>query len=369
MKIGLVCPYTMARDGGVQEVVRVLQSELTKRGHSAKIISFQPPSGQTVSDTSSMILVGAGTDVKALFHTTGQFSYSANTTQLDEILEREQFDILHFHEPWVPMLSRQLLVRSKAVNLATFHAKLPDTVMTKTIEKVITPYTKSILKYLDGYTAVSDAASEYISSLTDERIQIIPNGIDLTKYKSRDKQPDNKTILYIGRLEKRKGVKYLLKAYRQLIKTEPDARLIIVGDGPERPKLEASVQAWKLPKVEFLGFVSESKKLDLLHNAAVFCSPALFGESFGIVLLEAMARGVPVVAGNNPGYASVMKDTGEVSLVNPRRSKEFAARLQQFLNDEALQKEWLAWAQTYVKQFNYPKVVDMYETLYKQATK
>ena len=358
----------MARDGGVQEVVRVLQHDLTARGHTAKIISFRPVDGEHLTSNDSMILLGGGTDVKAL-HTTSQFSYGANQSELDAMLEKEQFDILHFHEPWVPMLSRQLLLRSKAVNLATFHAKLPDTVMSKTIEKVITPYTRSILKYLNGYTAVSDAAAEYISSLTDERIQIIPNGIDLNKYKRRAKQPSNKTILYIGRLEKRKGVRNLIKAYRQLVKIEPDATLTIVGDGPERLKLEALVDNWGLKGVEFLGFVSEAQKLSLLNNSSVFCSPALFGESFGIVLLEAMARGVPVIAGDNPGYSSLMKGQGAVSLVNPRHSKEFAGRLAQFLIDQNLRQDWLKWADEYVKQFNYPKVVDMYELLYKQALK
>ncbi len=357
----------MARDGGVQEVVRVLQSDLTKRGHIAKIISFKPTDGQHLSSNESMILVGGGTDVKALFHTTGQFSFSANTAEVDKIIAREQFDVLHFHEPWVPMLSRQLLVRSKAVNIATFHAKLPDTVMTKTIERVITPYTKSILKYLDDFTAVSDAAAEYISSLTNERITIIPNGIDLIKYTRRTQPPSNKMILFIGRLEKRKGVKYLLKAFRELSKTEPNARLIIVGDGPERSRLEASVANWGLENVKFLGFVSEEKKLELLENAGLFCSPALFGESFGIVLLEAMARGVPVVAGNNPGYTSVMRGQGAASLVNPKHNKEFAALLGRFLNDAALRSAWLSWAQKYVKQYNYPFVVDMYESLYKRA--
>lgn len=369
MKIGLVCPYTMARDGGVQEVVRVLQQELTKRGHQAKIISFMPADGQHLAGNKSMLLVGAGTDVKSPFHTTAQFSFTANPRELDQLLAAEQFDVLHFHEPWVPMLSRQLLVRSQAVNIATFHAKLPDTVMAKTIEKVVTPYTRSILKYLDGFTAVSSAAAEYISTLTDEPIKIIPNGIDLTKYQARSEQPDNKTILFIGRLEKRKGVKYLLRAFRELIKHQPDASLVLVGDGPERPKLELAVESWGLTNVKFEGFVSEAKKLKLLREASVFCSPALYGESFGIVLLEAMARGVPVVAGDNPGYSSVMTGVGAQSLVNPRHSREFAACLQKFLADDKLRQRWLVWANKNVQQYNYPKVVDMYENFYRRAAK
>src|SRR5690606_16336645 len=110
---------------------------------------------------------GRARDVKSPFATVGQISVSINTKILDDVLEKEQFDILHFHEPWVPIVSRQILSRSQAKNVATFHAKLPETMMSKTIERVITPYTKSIIKYLDGYTAVSGAAAEYVTTLTD----------------------------------------------------------------------------------------------------------------------------------------------------------------------------------------------------------
>src|SRR5690606_10257454 len=124
------------------------------------------------------------------------------------------FDVLHFHEPWVPFLSHQLLARSRAKNIATFHAKLPDTVMSRTIEKVITPYTKTLLKYFSEMTAVSEAAASYVRTLTDENIEIVPNGIDLKKYvyKESDKPSSTPTVFYIGRLEKRKGVKFLIKA-------------------------------------------------------------------------------------------------------------------------------------------------------------
>jgi phosphatidylinositol alpha-mannosyltransferase len=141
-------------------------------------------------------------------------------------------------------------------------------------------------------------------------------------------------------------------------------RLLIAGDGQDREKLETRVEELELNNVEFLGYIDEAKKKQLLYGADVFCSPAVFGESFGIVLLEAMACGLVTVAGDNPGYASVMQDLGKLSLVNPKDVSQFSHRLQLLLNDDDLRALWKKWAKDYVKQFDYPKVVDRYEALY-----
>jgi phosphatidylinositol alpha-mannosyltransferase len=113
-----------------------------------------------------------------------------------------------------------------------------------------------------------------------------------------------------------------------------------------------------------MGFVSEEVKLQLLAEADLFCSPAVYGESFGIVLLEAMAAGVVTVAGDNSGYASVMQELGAVSLVNPRDAPEFARRLRLLLNEQPLRKLWRDWAQKYVQQFSYDQIVQQYEDFY-----
>jgi phosphatidylinositol alpha-mannosyltransferase len=273
----------------------------------------------------------------------------------------------------MPVLSRQILSRSNCVNVATFHAKIPETLMSRTVVKVVTPYLKSVLKYLDHITAVSDAAAEYVSGLTDEPISIIPNGIDLKHYRrsARGNVTDKETrsILYIGRLEYRKGVKYLLQAYELLSQEMPDISLVIAGDGPDREKLELLVEEHDLPNVTFMGYISDEVKLQLLAESDLFCSPAIFGESFGIVLLEAMASGLVTVAGNNSGYGAVMQELGAVSLVNPKDSEEFARRLKLLLCEDDLRKMWQAWAVKYVKQFSYPSIVSQYEDLYKLATR
>lgn len=369
MKIGLVCPYNIYKGGGVRECVLAIQHELIARGHNAKIIaplpreaSGKPPDG--------VIFIGGATDFKSPFGTTAQVSVTINNDAVDEVLRHEKFDILHFHEPWVPIVSRQILSRSTSKNIATFHAKLPETVMSRTIERVITPYTKSIIKYLDVLTAVSDSAAAYAGTLTNKPVKIIPNGIDLKEYtqepapKSSNKR---KHILYIGRLEKRKGVKYLLYAFAQLLEKRPDAKLTLAGDGADREKLEALVQTHGIKNVRFLGFVTQKQKLKLLRTCDLMVSPALYGESFGIVLLEAMASKLPVIAGDNPGYRDVMKETGRLSIINPKQADEFARRMQLFLEDDGVRDLWLGWATKYVEQFSYPNVVDQYEALYKEV--
>ena len=368
MKIGLVCPYNIALGGGVQEVVFALQRHLQTRGHTVKLITAQPRRLGNL-DAADIIFLGSSIDLRWPNHTTAPLSSSLSNEAVEQVLETEKFDILHFHEPWVPALSRQILARSNSVNVATFHAKVPETIVSRTLSLVITPYMQAVLHDLHVLTAVSAPAAEYVSSLTDRPVSIIPNGIELRKFSAQPRRPVSspKTILYIGRLEGRKGLRFLLEAYRVLADDVGDVRLLIAGNGPARLRLKILANDLLLPNVEFLGYVTEEEKLQLLAEADLFCSPAVYGESFGIVLLEAMASNLVTVAGDNSGYMSVLQGSGALSLVNPRDTTDFARRLKLLLTDEPLRKLWRQWARSYVKQFAYKRVVDQYEHLYEQA--
>lgn len=369
MKIGIVFPYSLFLGGGVKECVLALQKGLIERGHEALIISPQPRDYKGPAPVKGVILLGGSIPFRAA-NTEGHISASVDIASLEEMLARERFDILHFHEPWNPMLSFQLLSRSKAINIGTFHAAMSERRTSRSVEKVITPYTKSILKYLDVMTAVSPAATNYVKSLTKQPIQIVANGIDLEKYSYNSRvsiSNTTKTVLYVGRLEKRKGIKYLLSAFSLLQKTNPHTRLIIAGDGPERQRLEEQAKFEKLRNVSFLGLVDEETKLDLFARANLFCSPALHGESFGIVLLEAMASGRVVIAGNNAGYESVLTGRGKLSLINPKDIQEFARRLSLLLEDEVLRQAWLEWAKKEVQKYSYDTIIDQYLEIYKKA--
>jgi phosphatidyl-myo-inositol alpha-mannosyltransferase len=369
MKIGLVCPYSINKHGGVLEVILALKQGLEARGHTVQLITPRPRGSEGDDHHSEAILIGTSTDFRSPARTTAQVSSPSDNERIDAVFAEEDFDILHFHEPWVPFLSRQLLQRSNAVNIATFHSKIPETVMARTVIKVVQPYLKSVMKYLHVLTAVSDSGAEYAAGLTDQPITIIPNGIDLAKYQHGPikRKPGEQSILYVGRLENRKGVKYLLQAFQLLQQDHPNLKLIIAGDGPDREKLEILAEDLRLRDVSFLGFISEDLKLKLLAETDLFCSPAVFGESFGIVLLEAMATGTVLVAGNNSGYVDLMQGTGALSIVNPRDTAEFARRLALLLQEPELRQLWQTWAAEYVQQFNYSNVIDKYEELYHDA--
>jgi phosphatidylinositol alpha-mannosyltransferase len=368
MKIGLVCPYSIAKGGGVIEIVRAMQTELLRRGHDCYIITPRPQ-GYEDSPEDHTIFIGGSTDFNSPTHTTIQVSASVNDT-INQMLENEKFDILHFHEPWIPMLSFQILSRSQTVNVATFHAKMPEDIMSRTMARMITPYTKASLKYLDGLTAVSDAAAELVCRLTDEPVAIIPNGVAprFTRPSAFHDNRKQKTILYVGRLEGRKGVKYLLHAFKVLSDARPGVSLLLGGDGADREKLESLISDLELNgHVTFLGHISDAEKIKLLQTSDLFCAPSLYGESFGLVLLEAMATGLVTVAGDNPGYEAVLDGLGALSLINPKHTAEFARRLELLLYENDLRKLWRNWAAGEMPKYTYKRIVDQYLEMYKVA--
>ena len=356
--------------GGVQDVIINLQTHLLAKGHQALIITPRPRAYFKKNPPKNMILIGRSTKMST-FATMVDASFEADGEEIDDLLDREKFDIIHFHEPWQPFLSRQILTRSQSVNIATFHASMPDSIVSKSFLNIVYPYTKSIQKYIHYYTAVSDVAATYIRTMTDQPIAIIPNGIELKNFQISPNINKNsqKTILYLGRLEKRKGLIYLLKPYSRLRQRHNDVRLIIAGNGAKHTSLERYIMQFDVPDVTFTGFVSEKDKIPLMSSADLFCSPAIYGESFGIVLLEAMALNIPVVAGNNPGYASVMQGIGQVSLVTPTAIEDFAQHLELMLYNQEMRQYWIKWAKQEVRKYDFSKVADAYEAVYNKALK
>jgi phosphatidylinositol alpha-mannosyltransferase len=330
MRIALICPYHMWRGGGVKEHVVALYEEYVKQGHYVRIIT-PLPSDYDGEVELPVITLGVSRTTTAFAGTAWQWSVTVDTEAIDDVFEREKFDVLHFHEPWIPVWSRQLVARSQSVNIATMHGRWMDTMTAKTMNTVVTPYTKPMIKHFQAFTAVSDAAAEYFKTLSNKKVQIVPNGIDINKFAkaptSAVKHQSIKTILYVGRLENRKGVKYLLRAFHDLSEKHADVQLLIAGTGVDEQKLRDYVKDNDIPRVTFLGYISEEDKIHHLHRADLFCSPAYYGESFGIVLLEAMAAGLPLVAGDNVGYQAVMSGRGALSLVNPQDTVDFARRL------------------------------------------
>ncbi|MBX4201503.1 glycosyltransferase family 4 protein [Candidatus Saccharibacteria bacterium] len=376
MRIALVCPYNMMeRAGGVGEVVMHLHEKLTEKGHQVRIITPRP-TGFKGDAPDDYIFLGTSAKFNAGLSTDGTWTFNIGSDEIKAILDEEKFDVINFHEPWAPILARQILPLSEATHVGTFHANLVDSVAAKSLVNLFIPYGRGLAEKLDLITAVSPApAAVFLDKDPSHRlvksIKYIPNGIDIKKYQTRPamavKHPKMKTILFIGRLEGRKGVKHLLRAYKDLSVRHKNVRLLIAGGGPDDNKLKEFVEEERIPRVTFLGFISEEDKIRHLHRADVFCSPATHGESFGVVLLEAMAAGCPIVAGDNVGYQSVMKNTGLLSLVNPRDIVDFSRRLEIMIFDQDVRRLWLNWSTEYVKKFDYSLIVEQYENAYKEA--
>lgn len=383
MKIALVCPYNMLdRPGGIPQVVLHLYKGLKRRGHTVKVITQRPSSykGEAPED---YILLGISRTFKGGFGTEGNWGMPADGDKIAEVLKREQFDVINFHEPWLPFLAWQMLRHSKAAHVGTFHANLMDTAAGKTwTSSIFTPYGRPLLRKMDIFTATSPASAGMLINRANmdsaherwmiENIRYVPCGVELSDFKPIKKRqalngPDTKTIVYVGRLEKRKGVDLLLRAFALLVADNPQYHLMVAGSGIQASKLRQYVEDEAVKNVQFLGYVSEEDKRRLIGSADLNCFPSPYGEGFGIVLLESMAAGVPVVAGNNLGYAYVMRGPARIGLVDPEASKDFANRLAVLLEEKGLRKQVVEWGLKQVKQYDYPKVVAQYEAVYKEA--
>lgn len=379
MKIALVCPYNMfEHHGGVQQVVVHLREGLVAKGHDAKIITPRPAGfkGEVPEGT---LLLGTSTKFNAGLATTGTWTFDVDSKEVKALMKKEHFDVINFHEPWAPILARQMLPYSTAAHVGTFHANFGDSMTAKSIVNMFKPYGRGIGIKMHVLTAVSSASAKVLleKGLEEHKdlqktIRIIPNGIDLrafrpAKHHNSLNGAGTLTILYVGRLERRKGVEYLVRAFEELVKTMPKTHLMIAGEGGRETRLKQMVRISKIPNVHFLGYVDEKEKIRLMQNADLFCSPAMFGESFGIVLIESMAVGTPLVAGRNTGYINVMKGFGRLSLVDADATADFAERMELILTDQDLRRLWRRWARLDVRQYNYRHIVDMYEKAYNEA--
>ena len=369
MKIGLVCPYNMALGGAVQEIVKESYDELKRRGHDVVILTPMPSQGRPDLPGYRIRYVGKAYDLRAI-GTVAQVSMVTDSREIDRFFAEERPDVLHVHEPWVPLMNQQVLKKAPCPVVATFHAKLPESAAANLIKTLGRVYTRPGIRRVNVCVAVSEPAAEHISAVLNRPVPIIPNAVNLAEVAPPSKHillaAGKKTLLYVGRLETRKGAAYLISAFKELHKNHPETRLVIGGKGPDMDMLRAQATAEGTGAVEFLGYVEDTEKKRLMQHADLFVAPAIYGESFGIILIEALASGQVVVAGDNPGYRSVMKGFGKVSLVDPHDTAAFAAKLETMLYDEKLRGDFQKWAHSEVRQYDYRVVTDKYEAIFTQ---
>ena len=360
MKIALVSPYDFAHPGGVQSGhIASLERQLTKMGHEVKVIA--PTSKPIAYLGDRFIQIGKPLSIPASGSIVRISPSLHLAPRIKEVLSREKFDIIHLHEPFMIMLCSAVLRFSKSVNIGTFHAAdgKPGYGFGWPIGLIIL---KRRRRKLDGKIAVSRSAMNYASKYVPGEYEIIPNGVDTGRF-TPDVAPVEKfcdgkqNILFLGRLEHRKGLKYLLEAYKTVKQEIPNSRLIVVGSGTRlRKGYEKFVEQNHLADVEFVGYISEEDKPRYFKTADIYCAPSTGHESQGIVLLEAMASGTPIVASNLEGYAGVVTHGQEGLLVPPKDSAELAKALVFLLKDKSLRQQMGAKGRLNAENYSWERI-------------
>lgn len=369
MKIGLVCPYILSRPGGVQEHIKALYQQFKRLGQEVKIIAPKSKADENIDD--DIIFFGKSVEFSGN-DSTIDISLSFKPFEVRKFLQKENFDILHFHN-FGPLLFFQILEASGSVNILTLHSLTDGSKTLKylpTLKKLLQFY---IRRRIDGLILVSPVISGWAENFQGLR-EIIPNGVDLERFNTRvlpiEQWRDGFfNILFVGRIEKRKGLIYLLRAFQILKRRYTSSRLIIVGDGDQRENCESFVREKKLKEVIFVGTVASDTLPEYYRTADLFVSPAIHGESFGIVLLEAMASGTPIVAFANQGYQEVLKGKGEDCLVEPRNVWELTQKIERLIVDEEKRQELREWGMKEAKKYSWTKIAERVLEFYEKVLK
>ncbi|HEY0603893.1 MAG TPA: glycosyltransferase family 4 protein, partial [Herpetosiphonaceae bacterium] len=284
MKIGFLIDDHMARPGGVQEYVRGLYRYVCASGHEAVIFSS---AGGRPQDDLHLIPLGAALPLSGSGSTTSIPLTTAAPARLQQLLARESCDVLHVMAPYSPTLSGRLLVQSQAAHVLTFLVAI-EPGLYRTLLGSLARLQRRSLNRFHARIALSETAAETGRALYGGAYEIIPSGVDTEQFVPGVEplprlHDDCTNLLYVGRLEQRKGVAHLVRAFARLQRQYPRLRLVIGGDGPERAALEQLVRDLDLNRVLFLGYVPATDLPRLFASADIFCAPATYAESFGIV--------------------------------------------------------------------------------------
>ena len=348
--------------GGVTEHVDATSRVLRSRGHDVTVVTSGPrPSGSEPG----VIRVGRNVTVQyngAENHMTMGLSL---VPQLSSALELGRYDLVHVHCPIAPVLPLLAIRLARAPLVGTFHSVSSD-LPYQLFGSWLTPFYRRLSRAL----AVSEAARAYIGRHFEGPVDIVPNGVDLARFRpgiapALPPEDGVPTILYVGRFDPRKGLPELIEACSILARDSVPFRLVLVGDGVLRPGLERMVRRGPLRgRVRFEGRVGHDRLPAYYASADVFCSPARGGESFGIVLLEAMACGVPVVATDLSGYRTVVTPDRDGEIVPARDAKGLAIGLERVLRDPARRARFRAHGLEKARNHDWESIVDRLEEVY-----
>ncbi|HEY6677962.1 MAG TPA: glycosyltransferase family 4 protein [Actinomycetota bacterium] len=360
MRVALACPYAWDSPGGVQVHVRELGERLRGRGHQVLVLT---PSRNRPADP-WVRAVGRPVEVP----------YNRSTAPIDprpwsvrpvrRLLLAFRPDVVHTHEPFTPSTSMWAMLSSRAPVVATFHAGAERSLLFD----LATPVLRIMARNIDVRIAVSERAAAFARARLGGEFRVVPNGLDVASFAASepaDLDPGRR-LLFVGRFDRRKGFPVAVEAFRLLVERHPDIRLIVAGDGKER----AAADRLKPPvrdRVTMLGTVPRDQLPRYFAACDLLVAPSLSGESFGYVLLEAMAAGLPVVASRIPGYDEVVRDGREGFLVPPGNPRAVADAAAKVLDDPALAQTMGHAGRATAARYDWGVVAEEIEAAYREA--
>lgn len=356
LRIGIVCPYSLTIPGGVQGQVMGLARSLRRLGHEVRVLgpcdgappdTFVTPIGDSLPTVANGSVAPLAPDPSAALRTI-------------RVLRDEEFDVLHLHEPLAPGPNITALVMRTAPIVATFHAA-GDSLSYRYLSGPL----KGFASAIDHRVAVSKDAAELVSRYLGGEYEILPNGVELDRFRPRDRHHDrtgSPSIFFCGRHEPRKGLEILLQAHREL---PAEVQVWVASDGPETARLRAEYASDD--RVHWLGRISDDEKAERLRAASIFCAPSLGGESFGVVLIEAMAAETPIVASAIDGYMNVATHDVDAVLVEPGDVEELRTALWRVLTDRSLGDRLRTAGRLRAENFSMDALAETYVDRYRQV--
>ncbi len=350
----MISPYSLTLPGGVQHQILGLARALRRQGIDTRVLGpcDGPPPDTGVTPLGNSLPTAANGSIAPIAP-----DFAAQLRVI-RALRDEEFDVLHIHEPMAPGPTMTATVLKQAPIVATFHRAGASRAY-----HYLNRGVRWLQRRIEVCVAVSEEAAAVARAQLGGEYEVLFNGVELDRYADRgDAREDRPTIFFIGRHEPRKGLEVLLEAMDQL---PHEVALWVGSDGPETDRLRSR---WAgEPRIEWLGRLTEQEKIRRMHAATVFCAPSLGGESFGIVLLEAMAASIPVVASDLPGYRKVARNGSDALLATPGDPGALAAAIELVMNDARTSEALVRSGLERVEEFSMTRLAERYLTLYDKA--
>ena len=366
MRILLVTPYDITLPGGVTSHVLDLAHQYQEMGHPTMLVG--PAGGGTLPQNGFTYHIGGA----IRFPSPGDAArVNVNPLMVRSVkafLARHEFDVIHLHEPFLPFLGPSFLYLAEGTKVGTFHTWRKGPHVPYLLFK---PLIAQWNTRLQGRIAVSNSAKSTVSRYVSGEYTVIPNGIDYGRFSTPGPRPphlddDRPTILFVGRLESRKGIPVLLRAFKRVKRSIPAARLVIVGTGGLRDEYMRLAARMGLEDVRFEGYVTPEELPAYYQRADVFCAPSTVNESFGITLAEAMAAGAPLVATTIEGFSTLGEHEVTGLLVPPRDDAGLAQALERMLSDKPLRERLAHAAQERARNFSWDRIAERLLAYYRE---